>query len=300
MSLLPFPNAHRIDPHAALEARSRRLAQAVEACSRRRDVRERRSQIVLIVQAAACPLGCRARRPWYVPGAAARLGARGIARAWRVVWGEEPPTVRTIRSHLGALERACVLVRAPGAWLPAWTDPEHPERRPRYPDSFHLLEDDRAAEWWATIGRRRLEDAPRARQNPGIWARLFGAWRSEAARFQLELDFDGQAPPAEFAQELARGLFGPGSVGREELRPTTWPRPSGAGRRPSSSWPTSGRPAPRSGARPTSASAGTAGGSSGRPRCSSSPFGAATGSGTARAGSSAPTIEQPGGSSPGL
>ncbi len=202
MSLLPLPHAQRLDPFAHLEGRARRLAQAIEGASRRRDVRERRAQIVLVIWELTCPLGGRPRRSWYVPGGTARLGADGIRRAWRGYFGEDPPCLRTIRSHLGALERACVLVRAPGDWLPIWPDPRHPERRPRYADTFYLLDSDQAAEWWAGVGHERLEELPGARHNPDKWAAAFGNWRAEAAGFQLELRFD-----------RPRGSGGPETVG---------------------------------------------------------------------------------------
>lgn len=230
MSLLPLAEPQRVDPFACLEARARRAAQVVAAISRRRDVRERRAQIVLLVQALSCPWGTRPRRTWYVPGACVRTGAEGLWRAWRAFYGgEDPPTVRTIRAHLSVLERACVLVRSPGDWIPWWPDPEHPERRPRYPDTLWLLETDAAAEWWAAVGRARLAEHPKARRNPDLWRRLFAGWRAEASRFQLELDFDRPAAqdPADL-QALLAGLFGPASRGPAEARP---PEPETGGAR---------------------------------------------------------------------
>ena len=218
VSLLPLPDAHRLDPLAYLEQRARRLAQVVAAISRRRDVRERRAQLLLLVHALTCPWGTRPRRRWYEPGACVRIGAGGLHRAWRGYYGEDPPSIRTIRSHLGALERACVLVRAPGDWLPYWPDPAHPERRPRHADTFWLLETDAAAEWWAVTGRVRLGRHPKARRNPDTWRRLFAGWRAEASRFQLELDFDAPAAqdPAD-VKALLGSLFGAASRGVEEI-----------------------------------------------------------------------------------
>lgn len=187
MSCLPFTEAERLDPFGHLEARAPRMANAILATSRRRDVRERRSQLVLLLMAMACPVGRRPLKSWYVPGGVARNGAEGIRRAWDGFWGEEPPSLRTVRSYLGELEAAAVLVRSPGDWLPMMRDPEHPERRPRYPDSFHLLRSDASAEWWSGPGRLLLERNPGARCNPDTWRALFQGWRSRAENGQLEL-----------------------------------------------------------------------------------------------------------------
>lgn len=195
MSCLPFPEAARIDPFAELERRAPRIANAVQATTRRRDVRERRAQLVLLLLSIACPLGRRPARAWYEPGAVARKGAAGIRSAWEGYWGEEPPSLRTIRSYLGELEAACVLIRAPGDWLPIMRDPDHPERRPRYPDTLHLLRGDAAAEWWAGPGRQLLERHPDARCNPDRWRMVFGSWRERAGNRQLELELLSEAPP---------------------------------------------------------------------------------------------------------
>jgi len=169
-----------------LAERSPRLACAVEAASRRRDCRELRSRLLLLLLALACPPRGEPRRSWYVPGAVARLGAEGLERAWRGFYGGGAPSLRTIRKHLGELEGACALVRRPGDWMPRARDPEHPERRPRYPQTFELLEQDRDAEWWAREGRHMLAAHPEARANPDAWRRLFRGWRERAARLERE------------------------------------------------------------------------------------------------------------------
>ncbi len=172
---------HSAGAISGLEYRSLRLAQVVEAISRRRDVREIRARIVLMLLDLACPLGARPRRSWYVPGAAARVGHEGIRSRWFATWGEEPPTKRTIQRHLGELERAGVLVRAPGDWVPALVVPDQPGQRSRYRDTIHLLESDEVAEWWATVGARLRELHPDTRCNPTRWREVFGDWRARAA-----------------------------------------------------------------------------------------------------------------------
>ena len=186
MSLLPFPRAERIDPLDALAARARRLADVVEAVSRRRDVRELRAQILLLLLAMRCPPGVRPIRTWYVPGAVARVGARGLVRAWRTYWGEDPPSERTVRRHLGALEQAGAIVRAPGDWLPT-PRADIDARGWRYPDTVHLLCEEWAAQWWAREGWARLEEHPEARRNPSRWRELIGDWRARARAQQGEL-----------------------------------------------------------------------------------------------------------------
>ena len=176
------PLAADQEPFEQLARRCRRMADAVAATTRRRDVRRKRSQILLALFDVRCPTRGLPRKKWYVPGAAARVGAEGIQAAWQGLWGEEPPSLRTIRAHLGALEMACVLARAPGDWLPMMRNPEHPERRPRYPDTYHLIESHEAAHWWATVGRTRIETSPDCRFNPTRWWDLFGNWRVEAAK----------------------------------------------------------------------------------------------------------------------
>ncbi len=209
MSCLPFPNLEQVDPFGALEAACPRMANAVLATTRRRDVRRRRAQLLLILLRLACPLACRPTRAWYVRGAVTRMGADGIRRAWSPIWGEEAPSLRTIRSYLGELEAACVLIRAPGDWLPVLRDPEAPERRPRYPDTFHILRTDQEAEWWASAGRLLLERNPNCRRNPDRWRMLFGDWRRRAAEQQLDL---------EFLLDPVRSSTGPGSRGKVSAR----------------------------------------------------------------------------------
>jgi len=199
---LPFDEA--IDAIDELARRCRRLADAVEATTRRRDVRDRRAKILLTILGTRCPTSGRPRKSWYVPGAAARLGAEGIQRAWAERWGEEPPSMRTIRAHLGHLEMACAIARSPGDWLPQMRDPEHPERRPRYPDTFHVLESHESAIWWATTGRSRIEANPDSRFNPTRWKALFARWRTEAARATTQPElFDGRHPDAALAATIA-------------------------------------------------------------------------------------------------
>lgn len=185
--LLPYDRdvQEAVDPLEALARRNVRLANLVESISRRRDVRRRRAQILLLLVERVCPVGCRPRRSWYVPGAVARMGPEGIRRVWCDRFGEEPPSERTVRSHLGTLESACAIQRAPGDFLPCRRSLEHPERRPRYPDTIHVLESDQAAAFWADEGEGRLERHPDARVNPHRWAMLFARWRAEAATSPL-------------------------------------------------------------------------------------------------------------------
>lgn len=170
-----------------LATRSRRLANVVAAISRRKPVREFRARLLLLLLDMRAPLGKRARHDWYVPGAVARMGVDGLRRAWRGYFGEDPMTERTFRSHLTALENACAIVRAPGDWLWTMVDPAHPERRPRFASTIHVLESERSAAWWATRGKELLAKHPRAKSNPDVWAQRFGDWRVQAAKDQLEL-----------------------------------------------------------------------------------------------------------------
>jgi len=64
-----------------LFGRSVRLATVVQATSRRRDVREIRSKIVLLLLALRCPMFGTPAKPWYVKGAVARRGLEGLLRA---------------------------------------------------------------------------------------------------------------------------------------------------------------------------------------------------------------------------
>lgn len=160
-------------------------------------MRRRRAQILLALFDVRCPTRAVPRKAWYVPGAAARVGAEGIQAAWDGLWGEEPPSLRTIRSHLAALEMACCIARAPGDWLPMMRNPEHPEHRPRYPDTFHLIESHEAARWWSTVGRRRIETSPDCRFSPTRWWALFGKWRVEAAQAAAEGHLFPECDPTE-------------------------------------------------------------------------------------------------------
>lgn len=197
--------AHAIEASPAFSSaldqlfvRAPRLGNVVHATSRRRDVRETRARILLLLLEGGryCPPNGFKRRPWYVLGAVARCGAEWLASAWRGFFGDDAPTVRSLLTHLGVLEKAAALVRSPGDWQPVWRDPEHPERRPRYPNTFHVLEDDDSAEWWAREGFFLLERFPETRSNPDAWRRIFGRWRELAARAVREplLPFDGLLP----------------------------------------------------------------------------------------------------------
>lgn len=171
------------------------MANAVCGSTRKSNVRNTRSKILLLLLALACPVDKAPRKAWYVPGAVARLGAEGIQRAWRGFYGEEPPSLRSMRSHLGELELAVALVRAPGDWQPRMRDPEHPERRPRYPNTLILVTEDTDADWWEQEGRYQLAAHPEVRANPDQWRRMFGRWRERAARLVREprFTFDGAA-----------------------------------------------------------------------------------------------------------
>jgi hypothetical protein len=180
-----------VSPIDALAARSRRLADVVSAISRRADVRNKRARLLSLLLSLRCPLqaaGLKAR--WYVRGAVARLSIDALRRAWKSFHGEEAPSAKTLRAHLGALERNLAIIREPGQFLPMLFD-DHPERRPRWPDTIHVLDDERTAEWWASAGRALLEASPAARWNPREWRRAFGDWRRKADNPQAELSFPG-------------------------------------------------------------------------------------------------------------
>lgn len=171
-----FPPEAQEEPLQALARAAPRLALAVEAISPRRDVRALRARVVLLLLRLRCPRGGTPTRTWYVPGAVARLGAGGVGRVWADWWTAPPPSERRLRDHLEALERGLVLVRAPGAWLPTLRDPDDP-RRHRYPDTFHVLEEDRDAVWWSQEGAAVLARFPEVRTNPSEWAKRVGDWR---------------------------------------------------------------------------------------------------------------------------
>lgn len=174
------------DPVGDLALESPRLANVVEATSRKRDVRSRRAKILLLLLALACPVNAAPARAWYVPGAVARVGAEGLLRAWQSFFHEPAPSLRSMRTHLGELERSLAIVASPGDWMPVAKDPEHPERRPRYPQTFHLLVSDEAAEWWEREGLELAQRHPESRHNPDAWRRLFRSWRERAARVARE------------------------------------------------------------------------------------------------------------------
>lgn len=178
---------HLVEPLAALERRARRLANVVTAISRRRDVRETRAKLILVLLEHLCPEGGRPLKPWYVPGAVARFGIESLQRAWKELFGEEAPVERSIRSHLAVLEAACAIARQPGDWLPYLFPDEDVEKRPRYPDTIHLLLDDREAEWWEVEGARILREHPGVRRSPRVWRLKIGDWRAKARTRQLEL-----------------------------------------------------------------------------------------------------------------
>lgn len=157
----------------------------MESVSRRKDVREIRARLLLVLLELRCPARCRPRRPWYVPGAVARLGVEGLRRAWRSVLGEEPPCERSVRSHLGLLVKVRALVRSPGDPLEG-VEPG-PRFRPRHPDTLHLLEDEDALLDWLAVAPA-VEARPEARRDVHLWARLAGRWRGGRPR-QLEFDF---------------------------------------------------------------------------------------------------------------
>lgn len=214
----PSASVPSIEPCEGLSAVDRlarvapRLANVVEATSRKRDVRDRRAKLLLLLLQLACPTTGNPRRRWYVPGAVARVGAEGIIRAWRGFHGEEAPTLRTIRTHLGELEAALAIVASPGDWMPVARSSEHPERRPRYPNTYHLLTSDAAAEWWEREGLAIAAARPATRSNPDEWRKSFARWRERAARMQREpmLPFDPPAgvPAAKGAGAASRRVAG--------------------------------------------------------------------------------------------
>lgn len=199
-ALLPF------EPLELLAQRSRRLADLVESISRRKDVRELRSRLLVVLLELRCPPGVRPRRSWYVPGAVARLGIEGIRRAWRGLLGLEPPCPRSLRAHLGILEKARALVRSPGDRLEG-----APEGRAwRHADTIHLLEDEEALLDWLAVAPS-VEARRDARRDPRLWGRLAGKWRGGRPR-QLELAFPAAAG-AELASRPPAGL--PDRVGAD-------------------------------------------------------------------------------------
>ena len=214
MSALPLGvEEAALDPLAALRARNRRLADVVRAVSRRRDVRATRARLLLLLLRHRCPLNGERRRAWYVPGAVARMGAEGIRETWPALFpGVRVPSLRTVRSHLAALEQACAVIRSPGDFMPVMAaDPKH---RPRHADTLHVLETERDAEWWANEGRRLLEKhGDQVRHHPEKWARVFGDWRRRAKDALMDLfHVEPSCNPA--VREPAAG-FKPAKAARE-------------------------------------------------------------------------------------
>ena len=188
---LSVPALLPLEPLELLAGRSRRLADLVESVSRRRDVRELRARLLVLLLELRCPVKGRPRRPWYVPGAVARLGVEAMRRAWRGFYGLEAPCPRTIRSHLGVLERVLAVVRQPGDWVEL--DRPAGEWRPRHADTLHVLEDDEAVAAWVEHGAELVRRHPETRTNPDAWRRRVGAWRRRPRAVQLELFEGGRA-----------------------------------------------------------------------------------------------------------
>lgn len=199
----PRPARAPLDELARLAPR---LAAVVESCSKRRDVRTARSRILVVLLEARCPRNVAPRRPWYVPGAVARMPIAVQRQAFRQRWGEEPPSERRWRDHLRELERALAIVRAPGDPIPQLRpNPSGEPRAWRYPDTVHLLDDDADAEWWAAQGAFLVAQHPEVRVSAAAWRLHLGDWR-ERRPVQLELfalldrvaarmDVRGNGPP---------------------------------------------------------------------------------------------------------
>ena len=186
MSVLPFPEAERLDPFATLDQRSSHLASLLsgEGPRRtRRDVLRRRAQILLLLLDMRCPRAARPYVSWYVPGAVARVGASGIVSRWEARWEEEAPSERTIRRHLAALQAVGAIVTSPRDWKLGSRDPAPMGMRDRHRDTIHVLETDEETRWWASQGRARLAQREDAAWNPDAWWMLFREWRREAARW---------------------------------------------------------------------------------------------------------------------
>lgn len=172
------PPAAAVEPLEELAARHHRFAIVVDASSSRRDAKATRARIVLLLLELRCPLAGTPRKRWYVPGAVARVGWRGLSDRWLKRFGEQAPSERALRGHLAQLESACILQRAPGDYLPVRRELVAAGKRPRYPDTFHILAGEAESEWWADAGERILENHPDAKTNPRRWREVLGDWRN--------------------------------------------------------------------------------------------------------------------------
>lgn len=181
------PLALSRDPLELLAAESRRFADVVESISRRSDVRALRARLLLVLLSLRCPVRSHPRRSWYVKGAVARVGIEGLRRVWRTTYGHQAPCARTLRAHLGALERALLIIRSPGDWVELGDFGRRDGWRPRQADTIHLLEDEDAALWWRAEGLALLDEHPRARTNPDSWRLVVGSWRGRKPSRQLML-----------------------------------------------------------------------------------------------------------------
>jgi hypothetical protein len=175
-SFRPFPAPTLANPFQTLERRAPRLSGILRQLSKRQDVRRLRAQIMLSILRLRCPLVGRPGATWYVPGAVARLGVKGLRRLWSSLWREDPPSLKSFRRHVAALVNACCLVVSPGDWIPTrWTAPA--EFRPRHPDTIHVVDTDAQAEWLGGPARFLELQTPEARTNPGAWQKTLGRWR---------------------------------------------------------------------------------------------------------------------------
>lgn len=183
---------HQEDELERLAQLSPRLALLVQTSSSRSDVRVMRARLLRLLLGIACPEDVAPRRSWYVPGAVARFGLWALRQVWEHTHGVAP-CERTLRRHLAALEDCLAIVRQPGDRIPSL---RRPGKAPRYPDTLHLLTDERDARWWERVGGEVLRRHPGARVSPERWEALFGQWRARARSRQLELFHVPRAPIA--------------------------------------------------------------------------------------------------------
>jgi hypothetical protein len=172
-----FPEAIRTEPLLILEHKIARLSSVVRQLSPRRDACRTRAQILLSVLRLRCPFHGTPASSWYVPGAVARLGARGLHRSWPALWLEPAPAVKTFKRHLRSLVDSCCLLVSPGDWLPSRSALQV-DFWPRYPDTIHIVDTDEQAEWLAGPARFLELQFPKARTNPTVWWERFSRWRS--------------------------------------------------------------------------------------------------------------------------